>query len=42
VANPFGGRNSILHVASSSEMAHLTDAEKLPLKKENNQPTRKI
>ena len=32
VANPFGGRNSILHVASSPEAAHLADAEKLPLK----------
>jgi 1,4-alpha-glucan branching enzyme len=41
-ANPFGGRNSVLHVASSPEAAHLADAEKLPLKKETNQPTRKI
>jgi 1,4-alpha-glucan branching enzyme len=32
VANPFGGRNSVLHVASSPEAAHLTDAENLPLK----------
>jgi len=32
VANPFGGRNSILHVASSPEAAHLADAENLPLK----------
>jgi 1,4-alpha-glucan branching enzyme len=31
VANPFGGRNSILHVATSPEAAHLADAEKLPL-----------
>ncbi len=32
VPNPFGGRNSILKVASSPEAAHLDDAEKLPLK----------
>jgi 1,4-alpha-glucan branching enzyme len=32
VANPFGGMNSILHVATSPEAAHLADAEKLPLK----------
>jgi 1,4-alpha-glucan branching enzyme len=32
VANPFGGRNSVLHVASSPEAAHLADAENLPLK----------
>lgn len=42
VANPFGGRNSILHVASSSESAHLADAAKLPLKKETNKQTQKI
>ena len=32
VPNPFGGRNSILTVASSPQAAHLADAEKLPLK----------
>ncbi len=32
VPNPFGGRNSILKVASSSAAAHLADAEHLPLK----------
>jgi 1,4-alpha-glucan branching enzyme len=32
VPNPFGGRNSILKVASSPEAAHLADAENLPLK----------
>jgi hypothetical protein len=32
VLNPFGGRNSVLKVATSSEAAHLTDAENLPLK----------
>ena len=39
VANPFGGRNSILHVAISPEAAHLANAENSPLKKENNQQT---
>jgi 1,4-alpha-glucan branching enzyme len=32
VANPYGGRNSVLHVASSPEAAHLAAAENLPLK----------
>src|ERR1700683_524436 len=32
VPNPFGGRNSVLRVASSPEAAHLADAENLPLK----------
>ncbi len=31
VPNPFGGRNSVLKVASSPEEAHLADAENLPL-----------
>jgi 1,4-alpha-glucan branching enzyme len=31
VSNPFGGRNSVLKVASSPEAAHLADAEHLPL-----------
>ncbi len=35
VANPFGGRNSVLKVASSPEAAHLADAENLPLKNTN-------
>ncbi|MGO8765071.1 MAG: glycogen-binding domain-containing protein [Limisphaerales bacterium] len=35
VPNPYGGRNSILTVASSPMAAHLTDAEHLPLKNEN-------
>jgi 1,4-alpha-glucan branching enzyme len=39
VANPFGGRNSILHVAISPEAAHLASAENSPMKKETNQPT---
>jgi len=36
VANPFGGRNSILKVAASREAAHLAEAEEAPLKIENN------
>jgi len=35
VPNPYGGRNSVLKVASSPETAHLTDAENLPLKNAN-------
>ena len=34
VANPFGGRNSILTVASSPEAGHLAEAEHAPLKNE--------
>lgn len=41
VANPFGGRNSVLKVASSPAAAHLADAENLPLKKETNQKIKK-
>ena len=37
VPNPFGGRNSILRVATSPEAAHLADAENIPLKNANNQ-----
>jgi 1,4-alpha-glucan branching enzyme len=33
VANPFGGRNSVLEVAGSPGAAHLADATNLPLKK---------
>jgi 1,4-alpha-glucan branching enzyme len=36
VSNPFGGRNSVLKVASSPEAAHLADAENLPLKTPTN------
>jgi 1,4-alpha-glucan branching enzyme len=32
VANPYGGRNSVLKVASSPEAAHLADTENSPLK----------
>ena len=35
VANPFGGRNSVLTVASSPEAAHLAAAENSPLKNAN-------
>jgi 1,4-alpha-glucan branching enzyme len=35
VPNSFGGRNSVLTVASSPEAANRSDAEKLPLKNEN-------
>ncbi|MEI2722843.1 MAG: glycogen-binding domain-containing protein [Verrucomicrobiota bacterium] len=35
VPNPYGGRNSILVVASSPEAAHLADAENLPMKNTN-------
>lgn len=31
VPNPFGGRNSIVKVATSPGAAHLTNAEKVPL-----------
>jgi hypothetical protein len=31
VPNPFGGRNSVLNVATSPLLAHLADAENLPL-----------
>jgi 1,4-alpha-glucan branching enzyme len=37
VPNPFGGRNSVLHVASSPEEAHRADAANLPLKNAYNQ-----
>ena len=40
VANPFGGRNSILKVASSPAAAHLADAENLPLKNSNKQKSK--
>ena len=35
VANPFGGRNSLLRVANSPEAAHLADAKDLPLENAN-------
>ena len=39
VPNPYGGRNSLLHVASSPAAGHRADAENLPLKKEINPST---
>jgi len=39
VPNPFGGRNSILKVASSPEAAHRADATNLPLKNANKKKT---
>ena len=42
VPNPFGGRNSILKVASSPEAAHRSDAINLPLKSINKQKTSKL
>jgi 1,4-alpha-glucan branching enzyme len=42
VANPFGGRNSVLMVASSPLEAHLADAENLPFKSAIKQKTQKI
>jgi len=41
VANPFGGRNSVLTVAGSPAAAHLADAENLPLKNTNKPKTQK-
>jgi 1,4-alpha-glucan branching enzyme len=35
VPNPYGGRNSLLKVASSPEAAHLADAEHRPMKNAN-------
>ena len=40
VANPFGGRNSVLKVFSSPEAAHLSNAENLPLKNANKPKTK--
>jgi len=42
VANPFGGRNSILKVATSPDAAHLTNAENLPLKNTNKPKAKRI
>ena len=42
VANPFGGRNSILKVAGTPAAGHLADAENLPLKNANKQKTKKV
>ena len=42
VPNPYGGRNSILTVASSPQAAHLADAEDLPLKNAHQPETKKV
>ena len=42
VANPFGGRNSVLTVASSPAAAHLADAENLPLTNANKPKIKKL
>ena len=42
VPNPFGGRNSILTVASSPRAAHLAAAEHLPLKSTNKPKARNL
>ena len=42
IANPFGGRNSILKVATSPQAAHLAAAENLPLKTNHQTKTKKI
>lgn len=42
VPNPFGGRNSILKVASSLTAAHLAAAENLPLQNANKPKTKKL
>ena len=42
VPNPFGGKNSILNVATSPQAAHLAEAATLPLKNANKPKTRKI
>ena len=41
VPNPFGGRNSVLEVATSPEAEHLADAENLPLKNAYKPKTKK-
>jgi 1,4-alpha-glucan branching enzyme len=45
VANPYGGRNSILTVSATPAAAHLSDAENLPLlplQKTNQTKTKKL
>ena len=42
VANPFGGKNSVLRVAASPEAAQLARAETLPLKNSNKPKAKKI
>ena len=42
VPNPFGGRNSVLRVASSPDATHLDEAENLPLKRANKLNTQRL
>ena len=42
VANPFGGRNSVLTVFSSPEKAHRAEAANSPLKSTHQPKTKKI
>lgn len=42
VPNPFGGRNSILKVATSPAAVHLADAEHLPLQNTTKPKPRKL
>jgi 1,4-alpha-glucan branching enzyme len=42
VCNPFGGKNSVLRVASSPEAEHLASAEHLPLKNANQRKALKL
>ena len=42
VANPFGGRNSVLKVVAASEAAHLLNAETLPFKNATKQKAEKV
>ena len=42
VPNPFGGRNSVLKVASLPEASHLAAAENLPRKNANKQKAPRI
>jgi 1,4-alpha-glucan branching enzyme len=42
VANPFGGRNSILHVMESPEAAHRAAAHHVPLKTSKPSRTQKL
>ena len=42
VPNPYGGRNSVLHVAATPAAAHLAEAETLPLIQTNELKNNKI
>lgn len=42
VPNPFGGKNSLLHVAGSPAAAHRAEAQNLPLKNTNKTKTQRL